>query len=84
MKFSENGLYIESYIKCGTCGALIYEGKDRPAVTVAGVTYCSEWCLAWKTAREQARAQGNDQQPLVLPRHARHQSAQGEGSNLNF
>ena len=55
MRFSENGLYIERYIKCGNCGVLIYEKKDQQILTHDGVTYCSQWCIDWKIAREKRR-----------------------------
>jgi N-methylhydantoinase B len=48
MKFSENGLYVERYIKCGTCGALIYDKQDRRSLTHDGINYCSQWCIDWK------------------------------------
>jgi N-methylhydantoinase B len=56
MRFSENGFYIERYIKCGTCGVLIYESEGQPVLTHDGVTYCSQWCIDWKIAREKRRA----------------------------
>ena len=56
MKFSENGLYIERYIKCGNCGVLIYQLEGQEILTHDGVTYCSRWCIDWKIAREQRRA----------------------------
>ncbi|MBV8814171.1 MAG: hypothetical protein JO271_06755 [Verrucomicrobia bacterium] len=56
MKFSENGLYIERYIKCATCGILIYENCDQKALTVENVTYCSRWCVDWKNARDARRS----------------------------
>jgi hypothetical protein len=58
MKFSENGLYIESYIKCATCGVLIYENRDQKPLTVNNVTFCSQWCIDWKNARDSRRAAG--------------------------
>jgi hypothetical protein len=58
MKLSENGLYVERYIKCGTCGGLIYEKSDRDQqlLTDDGINYCSQWCIDWKKARETRRA----------------------------
>ncbi|PUA20397.1 hypothetical protein [Glaciimonas sp. PCH181] len=56
MKFSQNGLYIEQYIKCTNCGALIYE--NGPASThVDGHVFCSQWCIDWSKARQVRRAQ---------------------------
>ena len=56
MRFSENGLYVERYIKCGTCGALIYEKRDQELLTHEGITYCSQWCIDWKQSRDARRA----------------------------
>jgi hypothetical protein len=58
MKFSENGLYIERYIKCGNCGVLIYEKEGQEILTREDVTYCSQWCIDWKMAREERRRGG--------------------------
>ncbi len=58
MKFADNGLYIEEYIKCANCGALIYE-TDRPAsveIEDKGL-FCSQWCVDWASAREKRRQQ---------------------------
>ena len=56
MRFSENGLYVERYIKCGTCGALIYEKQDQQLLTHEGIIYCSQWCIDWKQSRDVRRA----------------------------
>jgi hypothetical protein len=56
MRFSENGLYVERYIKCGTCGALIYERRDEQLLTDQGIVYCSQWCIDWKESRDARRA----------------------------
>jgi N-methylhydantoinase B len=47
VRFSENGYYVEKYVKCANCGLLIYgpgiKGKrnERPAL------FCSDWCVEW-------------------------------------
>ena len=47
MRFSANGYYIERYVKCATCGMLVYgEGiagtrHGKPCV------YCTPWCVEW-------------------------------------
>ena len=56
MKFSENGLYIERYIKCGNCGVLIYQRADQELLTDDGETYCSPWCIEWKNSRKERRS----------------------------
>jgi hypothetical protein len=60
MKFSENGLYVERYIKCRNCGVLIYDSDRKAARERDGSIYCSEWCVEWFDDREQRRA---DKQP---------------------
>lgn len=62
MKFSLNGLYIESYTKCANCGVLIYENSEedsRKKTVHDGSTYCSQECVDWKVARDIRRA-GSD------------------------
>jgi hypothetical protein len=61
MRFSENGLYVERYIKCGTCGALIYEKRDQQLLTHQGIIYCSQWCIDWKQSRDARRAHSPEQ-----------------------
>ena len=59
MKFSQNGLYIESYCKCANCGSLIYEASaaDQKAQRLQdGKTYCSDWCVDWKNQRDARHA----------------------------
>lgn len=49
MRFSDTGYYIESYIKCGNCGVLVYdEGVTSTRADLDGVTFCSDWCISWK------------------------------------
>ncbi|MFO1060068.1 MAG: hydantoinase B/oxoprolinase family protein [Dongiaceae bacterium] len=47
MRFSENGFYVERYVKCRNCGLLVY-GEGVPG-TLAGkpALFCSDWCLEW-------------------------------------
>jgi hypothetical protein len=56
MRFSENGLYVERYIKCSTCGVLIYYKENQQLLTHDGLIYCSQWCIDWKKAREARRS----------------------------
>lgn len=59
MKFSQTGLYIESYSKCVNCGVLIYEGDAKDAASMVreeGKIYCSQECVDWKDAREKRKA----------------------------
>lgn len=55
MKFSQNGLYIERYLKCANCGVLVYEGTEDDAakrVEPDGRLFCSSWCVDWAHERE--------------------------------
>ena len=49
MRFSDNGYYIERYIKCDNCGVLLYEDSNHNygiEGEVAGEAklFCSDWC----------------------------------------
>jgi 5-oxoprolinase (ATP-hydrolysing)/N-methylhydantoinase B len=63
MRFSENGYYIEKYVKCANCGLLIYdqgiEVRNGPGV------YCSDWCIEWARLRDSG--QDYFQLPIVQP-----------------
>ena len=55
MRFSENRLYIDSYVKCANCGNLIYvqlEEDARKMVVHDSETYCSQSCVDWKLDRD--------------------------------
>lgn len=59
MKFSQNGLYIESYTKCANCGVLIYEASAEDQERKKkheGHIYCSQECIEWKAERDVRRA----------------------------
>ncbi len=52
MRFSDTGYYIERYIKCGNCGVLVYdEGVKASDPKLEGETFCSDWCVDWRTQR---------------------------------
>lgn len=59
MKFSQNGLYIERYLKCTNCGVLIYENDSgaEGAREHDGGLFCSVWCVDWARQRAARRAQ---------------------------
>jgi N-methylhydantoinase B len=65
MRFSENGFYIERYVKCANCGLLIYDQGiearqgDKPAL------FCSNWCIQWANLRDSG--QEYYQLPIVQP-----------------
>lgn len=59
MKFSQNGLYIESYSKCANCGVLIYEQAGEAKRGPDDGLYCSSWCIDWKKDRDERRARAN-------------------------
>jgi hypothetical protein len=52
MRFSENGYYIESYVKCDNCGLLIYDEGVKSAIPGSeSMTFCSTWCREWQAQR---------------------------------
>jgi len=52
MRFSDTGYYIESYVKCGNCGVLVYDdGVTSPRDDLKDVIFCSDWCISWKTQK---------------------------------
>ena len=56
MRFSDNGYYIEKYIKCANCGMLIYGDGHRHDVAGKSQLFCTDWCAEWATKRaEHAR-----------------------------
>jgi hypothetical protein len=67
MRFSANGLYIESYTKCPNCGVLLYENsaEDRAHIVHhSGKKYCSQRCITWEAARERRRASAAAGSPM--------------------
>ena len=44
MRFSDNGYYIERYIKCDNCGVLLYEDGLKGEVAGEAKLFCSDWC----------------------------------------
>ncbi len=68
MRFSDNGYYIERYIKCDNCGVLIYRAGIAADIAGAPGTYCSRWCIDWASAR----AAGVEQPAIPLPRGTVH------------
>lgn len=51
MRFSENGYYIERYVKCDNCGVLIYGEGIRETPDEDATIFCSPWCQEWKAQR---------------------------------
>ncbi len=56
MRFSDNGYYIERYVKCDNCGVLLYESSREVAGGDGASVYCSEWCRDWAALRESGEA----------------------------
>ena len=50
MKFSNNGYYIERYIKCSNCGMLLYSDGLKSEIAPNEV-FCSKWCIDWSLAK---------------------------------
>lgn len=64
MRLSDNGYYVEKYLKCRNCGELIHDDGITAAAGEGTAIFCSEWCIAWWTRRESGVAPA----PLPLPR----------------
>ena len=48
MRFSDNGYYVEKYVKCDCCGVLVYDAGVRVAeASGEELVYCSAWCREW-------------------------------------
>jgi N-methylhydantoinase B len=63
MRFSENGFYIEKYLKCANCGLLVYGAGVTALVDGKKCLYCSDWCVEWAALR--ARNTGHIRLPIV-------------------
>ena len=48
MKFSENGYYVEKYLKCENCGELIYQDYIKFKESL----YCCKWCKEWDLSED--------------------------------
>lgn len=66
MRFSDNGYYIERYVKCDNCGVLIYDAGSPANINGSDGLYCSKWCIDWASAR----AAGIEEPRIPLPRGA--------------
>ncbi|MCF3932018.1 hydantoinase B/oxoprolinase family protein [Acuticoccus sp. M5D2P5] len=64
MRFSDNGFYVEKYVKCANCGLLVY----GPGIQTEGSRdiYCSDWCVEW--AGLKAKGDPEPRLPIVPPR----------------
>ncbi len=66
MRFSDNGYYIEKYIKCSNCGMLIYGTGQTHDVAGKTQLFCTDWCVEWATLR--AEHDGYFQLKIVQPK----------------
>ena len=71
MRFSDNGYYIERYVKCDNCGMLIYDEGQKTEILGIEKLFCSDWCTQWATAR----ANGIEEPKIPLPREGIHETA---------
>ena len=71
MRFSDNGYYIERYIKCDNCGMLIYDDGIDIEVSGEKKLVCSSWCDKWL----QAKAQGIEEPRIPLSKEGIHETA---------
>lgn len=70
MRFSDNGYYIERYIKCDNCGVLIYGEGITAQVLDKDQLFCSQWCIDWADAR----ARGVEEPRIPLPKQGLHET----------
>ncbi len=70
MRFSDNGYYIERYVKCDNCGVLIYGDGQTADVKGKSQLFCSDWCQEWFTMR----ADGVENPVLPLPKQGIHET----------
>ena len=70
MRFSDNGYYIERYVKCDNCGVLIYDEGISATVKGKDQLFCSDWCVQWFTAR----VDGVEQPRIPLPKQGIHET----------
>lgn len=56
MRFSQNGFYVEQYVKCPVSGVLIYVDRTKDYVVHNGQIYASQWCVDWEAARTKRKA----------------------------
>ena len=68
MRFSDNGYYVEKYVKCANCGLLVYGPGHKHEVAGKMGLYCSPWCIEW--AAKRAANSGYFKLPIVQPRLA--------------
>ena len=65
MRFSENGFYVERYLKCANCGLLVYGEGVRTGPGPKGL-FCSPWCVEWTERR--AKGEDDPVMPIVQPK----------------
>src|SRR5262245_54451742 len=66
MRFSENGYYVERYVKCANCGLLVYgEGIQAPHNNKTAL-FCSPWCVEWASLTSSSN--GYVRLPIVQPK----------------
>jgi N-methylhydantoinase B len=65
MRFSDNGYYIEKYVKCANCGLLVYDQGVEVGDGEERRTFCSDWCIRWAELRDSG--QEYFQLPIVQP-----------------
>ena len=69
MRFSDNGYYIERYVKCDNCGVLIYDEGLKAETKEGPKLYCSDWCTEWA----KMRMDGVENPRLPLPKEGIHE-----------
>lgn len=47
MRFSDNGYYLEEYVRCANCGVLLYRPGIDTEIDGRNIKFCSDWCVDW-------------------------------------
>ena len=55
MRFSTNGYYVEKYVKCDTCGMLVYGPGIAGHRNGRATLHCSDWCVEWAALKATGR-----------------------------
>jgi 5-oxoprolinase (ATP-hydrolysing)/N-methylhydantoinase B len=51
MRFSDNGYYVEKYVKCDNCGMLVYGPGIKAEPAGRKQLFCTPWCVEWAGLR---------------------------------
>jgi 5-oxoprolinase (ATP-hydrolysing)/N-methylhydantoinase B len=67
MRFSDNGYYVEKYVKCDNCGMLVYGPGIKAEPAGRKQLFCTPWCVEWAELRAK-NAGDYFRLPIVQPK----------------